>query len=335
MQSREHLAELRIGVVAEAFADLPLAEVIDWLAHTVPEISELEIGTGGYAPVSHCDLRGLLTDANRRRAWHHEIETRGMRIGALNAWGNPLHPDAELARRHDADLRDTIRLAAELGVDRVVALAGCPGAGPEDTATPHFAAGGWLPYLDGIWERQWQDVVAPYWTDLATFAAREHSTLLICLELHPGTAVYNVDTFSRLAQLGANLAANLDPSHFFWQSMDALAIVKQLGPRIGYVHAKDVRFIEKNLALNGVLDRRWPNPPDQMPWNFATVGQGQGHDPAWWRTFVSAIATQTRARTLSIEHEDPFVPPIDGVPAAANVLAAALRELKAQAAAAA
>jgi hypothetical protein len=78
------------------------------------------------------------------------------------------------------------------------------------------------------------------------------------------------------------------------------------------------------------------NPPEAMPWNFcfATVGQGQGRDPDWWRVFVTAIAEQTTARTLSIEHEDPFVPPAEGVPIVAEVLRNALSALRARPAAA-
>ena len=56
--------------------------------------------------------------------------------------------------------------------------------------------------------------MAPYWSALSEFAAREHPGVLICIELHPGTPVYNVETFQRLAALGPNLAANIDPSHF-------------------------------------------------------------------------------------------------------------------------
>ena len=86
--------------------------------------------------------------------------------------------------------------------------------------------------------------------------------------------------------------------------------------------------------MNGVMDRRWPHPPERMPWNFATVGQDQGRDREWCRVFVAAIAAYTSARTLSIEHEDPFVPPAEGVPIAAGVLRDALNALRAQPAAA-
>ncbi len=225
---------MRIGVVTEALAGLTLSELLDWLVREVPEITDLEIGSGGYAPPTHCDRAALLASAAERRRWRHEIETRGLRVAALNVWGNPLHPDVDLARRHDRDLRDSIRLASELGVERVIAMAGCPAAGPVDGMIPHFAAGGWLPYLEGVGERQWKERVAPYWTEVSEFARREHPALLICLELHPGTNVYNAETFGRLAALGDNLAANLDPSHLFWQHMDAELMVQQLGRRIGY-----------------------------------------------------------------------------------------------------
>jgi len=112
----------RIGVVTEPMANRPLIEVMDWLITAEPSITQLEIGTGGYAPTSHCDMPLLLKDAGARKAWLSEISSRGLTIGALNAWGNPLHPDEAVAKKHDSDLRDSIRLAAQLGVDRVVAL---------------------------------------------------------------------------------------------------------------------------------------------------------------------------------------------------------------------
>ena len=309
--------EIRLGVVTEAFADRPLTALLDWLAENAPQVRDLELGSGGYAPHPHCDRAALLTDPGRRTAWLDEIEGRGFRIAALNAWGNPLHPDPDVARRHDADLRDTLRLAARLGVDRVVALAGCPAAAPGDHV-PHFAAGGWLPYLDGIHDRQWSERALPYWREVSELARAEHPDLLICLELHPGTCVFNLETFEALAALGPNLAANVDPSHFFWQRMDALAIVDALGARAGHAHAKDVTFNPARLALNGLLDHRWPGDPDEMPWSFATVGHG--HDAAWWAGFRAAL-DGTAVRTLAIEHEDPRVPPEQGVAEAARVLA--------------
>jgi sugar phosphate isomerase/epimerase len=312
--------QLRLAVVAEAFVDRSLTELLDWLIEAAPEVTAVELGSGGYAPHPHCDRELLLADAGTRARWRHELETRGFVIAALNCWGNPLHPDHDLAATHDRALRETIRLAAQLGVDRVVALAGCPPAAPGDS-TPHFAAGGWLPYLEGVYESQWESSIAPYWSGVSEFARTEHPQLRICLELHPGTSVYNVETFSRLALLGENLAANIDPSHFFWQQMDAEAVITALRGRVAHIHAKDVLFNHRVLATEGLLDHRWPGPTSEVPWKFATVGHG--HDAVWWSNFVS-LTEGTAVSAIAIEHEDPDVSPELGVPEAARLLAGAL-----------
>jgi sugar phosphate isomerase/epimerase len=315
-----HRQGMRLAVVAEAFVDHSLAQLLDWLKDAAPEVNAVELGSGGYAPNPHCPRELLLGDAGARIQWQRELEDRDYSVAALNVWGNPLHPDAELAERHDTDLRETIRLAAQLGVDRVVALAGCPAAAPGDRV-PHFAAGGWLPYLEGIYEVQWENSVAPYWSALSEFARAEHPDLLICIELHPGTSVYNVETFSRLAALGDNLAANLDPSHFFWQHMETQAVIGTLHGRIGHVHAKDVVFNPEVLAVAGLLDHRWPGPSAQVPWKFATVGHG--HDATWWSAFV-ALLQGSPVKAIAIEHEDPDHGARAGVPEAAALLAGAL-----------
>jgi len=47
--------ELRIGVVLEAFLDWSFGEVLSWLRAAAPEITDIEVGAGGYAPHPHCD----------------------------------------------------------------------------------------------------------------------------------------------------------------------------------------------------------------------------------------------------------------------------------------
>jgi sugar phosphate isomerase/epimerase len=310
---------MRFGVVLEAFLDRTLDDVLELLATTAPEVSELEVGVGGFAPSPHCDVELLLRDERERDSWLRGIEARGFRISALNVSGNPLDPDPELAHRHDADLRNAIRLAAALGVDRVVAMAGCP-AGARGDRTPHFDAGGWLPYLAGVHARQWDAEIVPYWTQIGDLAQREHPRLLICVELHPGTLVYNSDTLERFATIAPNLAANLDPSHLFWQQMDPLTVAASL-PRIAHAHAKDVVFNERPLARNGLLDHRWSPVDADAPWTFATVGRG--HDARWWSSFAALLA-ERGVESVSIEHEDPRVDAADGVAEAARFLSHAL-----------
>ena len=43
--------------------------------------------------------------------------------------------------------------------------------------------------------------------------------------------------------------------------MNPLKVIERLGPLIGWAHAKDVRYNTAELALNGLLDSRWPGDP--------------------------------------------------------------------------
>ena len=312
-------------MVCEAFLDRSLEDLAEYLAREVPEVTDLEVGSGGYAPSPHCDVGLLLGDEQARESWSRRLRDRGLRVAALNAWGNPLHPDASVAAAHDRAIRDSLRLAGLLGVERVVGLAGCP-AGAAADSVPHFSGGGWLPYLAAVYERQWP-AAEEYWSAISDEARRENPDLRVCIELHPGTLVYNLETFRRLARLGPNLAANVDPSHFFWMQMDTLAVCTELGGRIGHAHAKDVTFQADRLAVNGLLDHRWPENPEELSWNFSTVGRG--HDAAWWGGFVGTVSREGPI-TIAIEHEDPFVPAEQGVLAAARILAADTSQVEAE-----
>jgi sugar phosphate isomerase/epimerase len=295
---------MRLAVFTDALADRSLVEALDWIAAEVPEVDAVEIGTGAFSPAPHCDLQAVVGSEQERRGWIAELEARELRIAAFNVSGNPLHPDATWAERDDRALRDTIRLAALAGVDRIVAMSGCPGAGPGPSSAPHFAGGGWLPDFEGILEWQWQERVLPYWRELSAFATREHPDLRICFELHPGACVYNGPTYEWIREAGDNLLINLDPSHFFWQGVDAVRFVERYGQHVGFVHGKDTVMMDDNLALAGVLDCRSPGNADELAWNFSTVGHG--HDPEWWAGFVATLSAAGFDGTISIEYEDPF-----------------------------
>ncbi len=79
-------------------------------------------------PRPHLDLATIGTAAERDRLTG-ELKEHGLRLGAVNAAGNLLHPDP--AKREDAQARfkAAVALAVALGVKRVVTMSGCP-AGP-------------------------------------------------------------------------------------------------------------------------------------------------------------------------------------------------------------
>ncbi|TAL05488.1 MAG: sugar phosphate isomerase/epimerase [Chloroflexota bacterium] len=316
-------ADVRLALVTEGMIHRSIGDLMDWLERHAPDVRDLEIGTGGYSPLGHSPLE--MSQAERR-SWLAGIRSRGFRIAAFNVSGNPLHPADEIGARHDSDLRRTIALAAELGVDRIVAMSGTPAAGPIPGTAPHFAANAWLPDYAGIADWQFEHRVRPYWEAINELIVRSGSELMVCLELHPGAHVFNVATFERLHAVAPRIGVNLDPSHLFWQRMDPLRVIERLGTSIGYAHAKDVRYHDDALVLNGLLDNRWPGDPATIPWDFAAVGYGT-HDRAWWARFAIALERGTSASTLSIEHEDRLVPPEDGVATSATLLAGVLGPL--------
>jgi sugar phosphate isomerase/epimerase len=307
---------VRMALVTEAMISRSIDGLMDWLDERVPDVRDLEVATGGWSPPGHSPFEMPRAEIG---AWKARIEARGFRICALNVNGNPLHPDPARAARHDADVRGAIEIAAELGIDRVIAMSGCPGAAESDSAVPHFAANAWVPDYAGVSDWQFEERVRPYWEEVNALVDRLDPTLAVCLELHPGAHVFNTDTFLRLNAMAPRICANIDPSHLFWQRMDPLAVIGRLGSHIAYAHGKDVRYDDAELALNGLLDSRWPGDPEATPWDFAAIGFGD-HDRAWWRTFQAALETGTRATVVSIEHEDRLHSPEEGIPVSAGVL---------------
>jgi sugar phosphate isomerase/epimerase len=306
---------VRLGLVTEGMIHRSLEELMDWLDDNAPNVRLLEVGTGGYSPLGHSPLS---LSTSERRAWYDHVQARGFEISAFNVSGNPLHPAALVSERHDSDLRATIDLAKELGIERIVAMSGCPGSDLGESQVPHFAANAWLPDYVGVATWQWENVVRPYWEEVNELVERSLPDLMICLELHPGAHVFNVDTFERLNSSAPRIGVNLDPSHLFWQAMDPLKVVDRLGSHIGHSHAKDVRYHGDGLALNGLLDNRWPGNPETIGWDFAAVGLG-AHEAAWWHSFTEALEAGTRARVISIEHEDRLHSPESGIVASAHV----------------
>jgi sugar phosphate isomerase/epimerase len=57
-----------------------------------------------------------------------------------------------------------------------------------------------------------------------------------------------------------NFGLNFDPSHLIWQMIDAPRAVREFGPRIHHVHAKDLRIDHDRLYEEGVTGLGWSVP---------------------------------------------------------------------------
>jgi len=274
-------------------------------------IAHIEMGVGGWKQADHLDLDALLRDARERDRLQGELREHGLVLSCVNAAGNPLHPDPAVGERHAALLRGAVELAALLGCDRVVTMSGCPG-GRDGGSTPVFASWPVVPDDETLWEWQLEHRLAPFWRELSAWAAAAAPEVMICLELHAGASAYNPASFARLREAaGPNVGVNLDPSHFWWQGMDPLAVIDEVGPAIGFAHGKDTLVHPDRVRRNGLLDLAFPVDPDTASWLFCAVGSG--HDDATWAALVAALRSAGYDGVISIEHEDPRVTPEEGI----------------------
>ena len=304
---------MRIGLVTDGLPALPLEDLMRTAAEL--GIETLEFGCGNWSPAPHLNLGELLASASARDAFLSRVASYGLAISALNCSGNPLHP-GQAGAAHRTVTSDTIRLAGMLGVRRVVMMSGCPG-GPGD-ANANWVTTAWPPEAARVLDAQWSDQLIPYWQGLAA-EAREAGVERLCLELHGQQNVFNVRTLFRLREaVGPVVGANLDPSHLFWMGADPLAAVPALGEAIYHVHAKDTRTNPAVAAVHGLLDVTPNERVAERAWSYVTLGDG--HGPAWWRLFCTALRTAGYDDVLSIEHEDLALPPLDGIRRSVDVL---------------
>jgi sugar phosphate isomerase/epimerase len=227
-----------------------------------------------------------------------------------------VHPDKTIAEEHHQAHRNTILLAEQLEVGRVINFAGCPGDS-ENSRYPNWVTCAWPPDFQKILEWQWKEKVIPFWKNEAEFADKHG--VKICLEMHPAFVVYNTETLLRLREaVGKTIGANFDPSHLFWQGIDPVASIRKLGEAIYHVHAKDVAVDPFNGALNGVLDTKPFGDATARSWIFRTVGYGHGHEV--WKNMISALRLVGYDDVLSIEHEDLLMSPREGLTKAVSFM---------------
>ena len=305
---------MKLGVLTVLYQDLPVETTLDKLAEL--GVEAVEFGTGNYPGNAHCDPDELLADASKARALKRVVADRGMIISALSCHGNPLHPNEDVARSAHDVWRKTSRLAAELEVGVVNGFSGCPGdhAGAKH---PNWVTCAWPPDFLEVLEWQWNERVIPYWTEEAAFARSQG--VVVGFEMHPGFVVYNPETLLRLrAAAGDELGANFDPSHLFWQGIDPVEAIKELGEAIFHVHAKDTAIDAANVAVNGVLDTKGYDNLLERSWLFRTVGYG--HGTKTWRDIVSVLRAVGYDYVMSIEHEDALASVDEGLSKAVRLL---------------
>lgn len=306
---------MKLGVFTVLLGAKPLDEALKYLAES--GVQAVELGCGGYPGTAHVDAGEFLKDESKIENLKNLVAKYNMEISALSVHGNPVHPQKEIADKFHGDFENAVLLAEKLGIKMVITFSGCPGDS-EGSKYPNWVTCPWPEDFLKVLEYQWNDVLIPYWKKAAKFA-QDHGVEKIALEMHPGFCVYNPETLLKLrAAVGDIIGANFDPSHLFWQGIDPIAAIRNLGPAIYHFHAKDTKIDEINTAVNGVLDTKHYGDEIKRSWIFRSVGYG--HDYQLWKDIVSNLRLVGYDSVLSIEHEDSLMSVNEGLQKAIRFL---------------
>jgi sugar phosphate isomerase/epimerase len=306
---------MQIGLLTDSLSAMTRTEALEVAAGL--GIETVEIGLGGWSSAPHADLAALLADPAARTALRRDITSRGLRLEAFNAAGNPLHPID--GARHDQVLRGALRLAEDLEVGTVVTMSGLPAA-PGDSF-PAWITTVWPPENLQLLDHQWT-VAVDYWGGLAAEARRRG--VRIAVEMHANQLVYNVPGLLRLREaVGDTVGANFDPSHLIWMGADPIVAINALSGAIHHVHAKDTR-IEDRAAVTSRLETIPNERTAERAWNYVAVGTGHPGGIAFWTKFVDALRSAGYDGPLSIENEDYTLGQRESVALAAETLRDAL-----------
>jgi sugar phosphate isomerase/epimerase len=328
---------MKFGVYNAVLHDRSLPEACEVIAGL--GLGGIELNTGGFLPATHIPtFDDILSSDDARDEFLGQFEGTGVEIACLNCNGNPLHPARAIGEKHAEDIRRSIRLAERLGQTRVVTMSGLPGGEPGATR-PNWVVNAWNSAALDVLDYQWT-VAEEFWRETDKIAG-DHG-VKVALELHPQNIVFNPAGIRELVERteAVNLGVEMDASHLFWQQMDPVAVVQDLGPLTFHAAAKDVK-VNPAAAVYGVLDNRfrrlrpeeprtnlggdeWANEwPTDAAWDF--VALGRGHDAVYWSTWLSALYAVDPQMWVNIEHEDVSLGRIEGLEVAAGVLLDAAR----------
>src|SRR6476646_2918610 len=155
---------MRIGLFTDGLKHLSRRNALAWAAGH--DITDVEMSVGTWGARTHLDLAALLRDEAARDELRRDLDAAGIRFSAVNAAGNPLHPDPASRVEAQGALKGAIELAALLGIDRVVTMAGSPGG---RTGGPIGVFALWSICADDepLWRWQMDAEVGPFWREMS------------------------------------------------------------------------------------------------------------------------------------------------------------------------
>ena len=300
------------------WADLPFEEVCSLAAKW--GYDGLEIACWG----DHFDVAAAVSDPDYVAGRREILDRHGLKVWAISnhlvgqcVCDDPIdrrHRDIVPARiwgdgdpegvrqRAAAEMADTARAAAALGVDVVVGFTGSaiwkyvamfPPV-PADMIDAGYAdfADRWNPILD----------------------VYDEVGVRFAHEVHPSEIAYDYWTTVRTMEAIGHRPAfglNWDPSHFVWQDLDPVGFILDFADRIYHVDCKDAKRRVGN-GRNGRLGSHLPWADLRRGWDFVSTGHGE----VPWEDCFRALNTIGYQGPISVEWEDAGMDRLIGAPEA-------------------
>jgi sugar phosphate isomerase/epimerase len=278
---------MRLGFLTAPFPETPLSEVAAWAGAN--EFESLEIacwprstGTARrYAGTSHIDVADL--SETRATEIVDELASHALAISGLGYYPNPMHPDPEVRGASIAHMKLVIEAAARMKVPFFNT----------------FMGGDAAKHVDDNWETAltiWPDIVA-HARGHGVKVTIENCPMIFSHDEWPGghNIAWSPYIWRRiLEQWGDTIGLNYDPSHLVWLMIDQERFIREFGPHILHVQAKDVEIDRDGLYERGSLSSGigWQVP--RLP------GLGEAN----WARIFAALWRAGYDGDVAIEHED-------------------------------
>lgn len=284
-------------------------------------VETVEIGLGGahggWSLAPHADLHELLTDPAARSTLRRDTASRGLRLEAFNAAGNPLHPVD--GARDDAVLRGALQLAEEFEVDTVVTMSGLP-ANPGERSPPGSPPSGRRRTCGS----SSTSGPSPSTTGATSPPRRAGAASASPWRCTPTSSSTAFPACSGSARPSATpWAPTSTPATCCGWVRDPIAATGALAGAIHHVHAKDTR-IESRAVVASRLETVPNERTDERAWNYVAVGTGHPDGVAFWTRFVDTLRDAGYDGPLSIENEDYTLGQHESVALAVETLRTAL-----------
>jgi sugar phosphate isomerase/epimerase len=279
---------VQLGFITAPFPHLTLAEVAEKAAAHGFEALEIccwPAGSGAerrYAGTCHVDV-ATLDDAQAGEILAM-LGSHGISISALGYYPNNLHPDPGHREAVNAHLRAVIRAAPKLGVATVCTFVG------RDQARS-------LRENMAQLREVWPPIVAEA-ERVGVRVAIENCPMIFSDDEWPGgtNLAYSPAVWREMFEAipSDSFGLNFDPSHLVWQMIDYERALREFGPKIFHVHAKDMEIRRDGLYEHGVLSLG-------MGWQVPRL---PGLGEVRWDRFMAALYATGYDGPVIVEHED-------------------------------